>query len=181
MNGQSIGVFLDVDSAGHSHRLSAVNVGDGTRYTAALDTAGLIARTIAAEDAVTRGHDQYEKANRAYAPLQIWPTGDSLQVWLLPVGVFSGKQLGGERGYLYTRDGRRVVEEIVAFDKFRTLRLPDTGSVILVSTELELPLFSEMVLANLINGIGRSVTINTTRYSSTLTGRGVSFWVHVSR
>ena len=182
IDGHDIGVFLDADSITRKpRRLSAVKLVDGTRYTGALDTAGMVARTLASEDAVTRGHPAYVKANRTYAPLLIWPSGDSLQVWLMPTGVFSGKSLGGEHGYIYTSDGRKLVEEINAFDKFRTLQLPDTGNVILSSTESELPLFSELVLANLINGVGRQVTINTTRYSSTLTGRGVSLWVHMPR
>ena len=182
IEGHDIGVFLDADSATRlARRLSAVKLADGTRYTGPLDTAGLVARTLASENAQLRGSQAYEKADREYAPLVIWPSADSLQVWLMPTGLFEGKSLGGEHGFVYSSDGRRLVEEINAFDKFRTLEIPDSGSVLLLSTESELPLFSEMVLANLLNGVGRQVTINTTRYSSTLTGRGVSLWLHVPR
>jgi hypothetical protein len=183
IEGHSVGIFLDIDSTGKSaRRLAAVALADGNRYVAPLDTAPLVARTVALHDAMKRGSDAYTKADRQFVPLALWPTTDSLQVWLVPASVFAGKGLGGERGFIYASDGRTLIAEIDAFAKYRPFQLPDIGTVLIESDEIELPILSEMVLANLLNDSGRPVAILTKRYQSSLVGRAASaMWVHVPR
>jgi hypothetical protein len=69
-----------------------------------------------------------------------------------------------------------------AFAKYRSVQVPDSGAVTIGSSEVEPPLLSEMVLANMLNDAGRPVSIVPERYSSSLVGRSTAaMWVHIPR
>jgi hypothetical protein len=181
--GQRLGGFLQTDSAiTRIERLAAVSLASGARYTGPLDTASLLARERADVDGQTRGYATFAKLDRQFSPWTMTSRGDSLSAWLIPHAVLMGSALGGELGFLYSSDGRTMVKEINASSAFRPFAIPDTGTVTIRSGEVELPLVSELLIANALNARGRSVTIVTTKFASTLAGRGASaMWVHVLR
>ena len=66
--------------------------------------------------------------------------------------------------------------------RFRPVQLPDTGQVIIPRQEAEVPLLSELLLANLLHEGGRPVTIATRRWTAVLRGTGeFSAWIQVTR
>ena len=90
--------------------------------------------------------------------------------------------LGGERGYIYSPDGRTLGREVDAFDSFRRIAVADTGTVYLPSREEDLPLMSELIVANLLHGAGRDVQIVTNKYASHLTGpEPNSVWLQIQK
>ena len=177
-----VGVFMDVDTQFVSPtRFTAVDLVAQARRTAPMDTAAVLALARAEWVAQSRGAQSFASANRQYTPMTFRFDGDSIESWLVPVTLLIGPPftLGGERGYVFTPDGRTLVREIDAFRDYRTFVVPDTGSVRIVSREQTVPALSEFVLANLLNEAGRSVSIDTRGVSSSLAGRGAtSVWMH---
>lgn len=181
--GEWVGVFLDTDSTGtRLVRASSVSLRDGARLPATPDTASLLARQRATRAALDRGYPAYVEAERQFGPVTLHPEPDSLQVWLVPVEVLAGRALGGERGYLFRPDGTGAPEEVDAFASYRPFSVPDTGTVTIESREEEIPLLSEMVMANLVNERGRPVMIATRMFVSTLVGAASgAVWLHHPR
>ena len=183
--GRRIGVFLDADSQFvHVSHLSAVDLGSSMRVTPPADTGALLALARAELPAVLRGMGAYETANRQFSPLSFRFGGDTIEVWLVPVSVTAGSpfSVGGEWGFIYSPDGRTLVREINHTGDFRLVTVADTGIVRIVSKQDVIPTFSELVLANLLNGIGRDVSIELSLRSSLLTGRGAqAVWIQVKR
>jgi hypothetical protein len=185
VDGRYVGVFAEVDTAFvRPTRFAAVDLATRTRRTAPLDTAAVLALGRAELAAQQRGAGAFAKANRQYAPLAFRVDGDSIEVWLFPVAILTGDppSVGGERGYVFSPDGRTVAREVNAFDDFRALALPDTGTVRIASRELAVPSLSELVLTNLLNDAGRQVSIETQRETATLVGRGgQAMWLRAPR
>jgi hypothetical protein len=178
-----VGVFMEVDTQFVSAtRFTAVDLAASARRTAPMDTAAVVALARAEWVAQSRGAESFAKTDRQYTPMTFRFDGDSIEAWLIPVALFTGEPftLGGERGYVFTPDGRTLVREIDAFRDYRTVVIPDTGAVHIVSREQAVPALSELVLANLLNGAGRSVSIDMPGVSSTLVGRGAAaVWMHL--
>jgi hypothetical protein len=178
-----IGVFMEVDTQFVSTtRFAAVDLAAQARRTAPMDTAAVVALARAEWAAQSRGAESFASANRQYTPMTFRFDGDSIEAWLIPVTLLMGPpfSLGGERGYVFTPDGRTLVREIDASRDYRTVVVPDTGTVHLVSREQAVPALSEFVLANALNGAGRSVSIDMPGVSSVLVGRGAAaIWMHV--
>ena len=176
IGGMSYGVFFDADSSFSSARqLRVVDLAKHTRYLEPVDTVGILAEARAANEAVLKGFPAFQRAQRQFAPVSFRMDGDSLEVWLIPAGSVMGPKpttVGGERGYVYAPDGRTLVREIDAFDRFRTIEIPDSGRVRIVSREKDLPLVSELSVANLLHNEGRDVQIVTDAYTSILAGQG---------
>lgn len=180
--GKWYGVFLTTDSIGaHATRFNAADVGEKGLYRGVMDTTAVLAQIRAQNDAITRGYEDYKKANRSFSPLAFRTDGDSISVWLVPRGS-SGPVLGGERGYLYSPDGHTLVRQADDFASYRPFVLADTGVVVIASAGDSVPTMSEMMGANLVNEIGRNVRIETKARSSTLTSRGAAaVWVHIRK
>jgi hypothetical protein len=178
-----VGVFMDVDTQFVSTtRFAAVDLAAQARRTAPMDTAAVLALARAEWAAQSHGAESFASANRQYTPMTFRFDGDSIEAWLVPVTLLMGPPftLGGERGYVFTPDGRTLVREIDASHDFRTVVVPDTGIVHIVSREQAVPTLSELVLANALNGAGRSVSIDMPGVSSILAGRGAAaIWMHV--
>ena len=136
-------------------------------------------------DGVRKAYQSFQKAQRSFAPLSFRSDGDSIEVWLIPLGSIMGgtaTTVGGERGYIYSPNGRKLVREIDAFDRYRTIAVADSGQAQIISREDDLPLFSELIVANLLHGDGREVQITTAAYASRLTGREPnSVWMQVHK
>ena len=185
VGGRWIAVFHATDSAvTRIERIAAVDVGTGARHTAPLDTAALLAVARANHMAQERGVDAYISAERPFAPLAIRFDGDSIEVWLIPGAVFSGPPLtvGGERGYVFSSDGRTIAREVDAFGEMRTFALPDTGTVTIPSPGADIPGMTVMLLANLLAESGRQVAIDSPRGTALLVGEGASaVWMHLRR
>ena len=183
MNGRRHGVILTADTT--LTRVTKFNVVDfGTRqlYRGPVDTAAVL-NLLRAQDAATeRGYAAYEKAQRQFTPLAFRTDGDSIWAWLIPITPTPSPMLGGERGELYTPDGRTRVREVDGFAWYRAFAIPDTGTVVIVSKGDSLPTMTEMMAAKALNEAGRTVRIDTKARSSTLGGRGsAAIWVHVRR
>ena len=185
VDGGQIGIFFDADTLfGTAARLVAVDLGTSTRRFAPLDTAAVLAVARAARTAQLRGMADYQRVERQFAPVAFRFGGDSIEVWLLPAAILSPPPLtvGGERGYVFSPDGRTVAREIDQFDALRAIALPDTGMVRIASNELVVPTLSELLIANLLHERGRQVAIDTQRMTSSLVGdRERGAWVHVLR
>lgn len=183
VNGKWVGMFFDADSTfTHVTRFSAVDFVTRARRTEPLDTSAVLAVANAELAAQLRGVKAFEDAKRPYAPMAFRFDGDSIEVWMLPVAVLSGRPpfVGGERGYHYTPDGRTLVRETDSFADFRPLTIPDTGTVYITSRSTDVPTLSEFLLANALNGQGRMVSIRLPWGQSTLVGRGAqSMWVQL--
>lgn len=182
--GRALGVFLSPDSAfSKAERLSVYDIAARKRDTLAVDTTAILAEARAANDGLTRGFPPFQKAERRFAPFSMRSDGDSIEVWLVPPGVLLQQNpvsLGGEHGFIYSPDGRTLVREIDAFDKFRSLAILDTGAIELRSQENDLPLMSELVVLNMFHNLGRDVTLSTKTFVSRLVGKGSnSFWTHI--
>lgn len=187
IDGRTVGVLLDADSPYVAvKRFSAVDLGSHTRRTAPLDTSRVLAVVRAEQAAYWHGADKpFENANRLYAPLAFRFDGDSIEVWLVPASLIMGRPtftVGGERGYLFTPDGRTLVRETDAFGDYRPIAVPDTGAVNIASRGTTVPSLSELVLANGLHGAGRSVAIQWAGVTSTLVGQGDrAVWMHLTR
>lgn len=183
--GRYVGVFFDADTLfGNASRLSAVDLASSTRRMEQLDTAAVLAVARASRAAQLRGADAYQRAQRSYTPVAFRFDADSIEVWLVPAGVFTGPPLtvGGERGYVFSPDGRRLVRDIDHFDRLRTFALPDTGVVRIASGERSVALMTELLVANLLHDQGRRISIDTQSESAALAGEGdAAAWVHVRR
>ena len=93
-----------------------------------------------------------------------------MHVWLLPVSVFDGEALGGERWWSFAPDGVTVVEAHDVGAQWRSFSLPATREVRITSTEADIPLLTEFLVANLLARSDRVPTIVTGTFESTLTG-----------
>jgi hypothetical protein len=187
IDGRSIGVFFDTDSPYvAARRFVAVDLASHTRRAAPLDTSGILA-LVRAEQAVYAhgGAEPFKQENRPFAPLAFRFDGDSIEVWLIPVSLIMGPTftLGGERGFLFTPDGRTLIRESDGFADYRPFIIPDTGTVHIISRSAApttLPSLSEMVLANSLNYAGRDVAIQWGGITSVLTGRGErAMWAQI--
>jgi hypothetical protein len=186
VDGRNVGVFFDSDSPYVAvKRFSAVDLGTHMRRTAPLDTSRVLAVVRAEQAAYAHGAaDAFEKENRPFAPMAFRFDGDSIEVWLIPTSLMMGQPftIGGERGYLFTPDGRTLVRTTDAFGDYRPITVPDTGVVNIASRGTTVPSLSELVLANGLNDAGRSVAIQWARITSALVGRGDrAVWMHVAR
>jgi hypothetical protein len=186
VEGRAVGVFFDADSPYVSvKRFSAVDLGTHARRTAPLDTSRVLAVARAEQAAYSHGaNTPFETEQRPFAPLAFRFDGDSIEVWLIPASLVMGPPftVGGERGYLFTPDGRTLVRETDAFGDYRPIVLPDTGTVTIASRGTVFPSLSEMVLANALNAAGRPVAIQWAAGTSVLAGRGDrATWMHLSR
>jgi hypothetical protein len=183
---RALGVFFTPDSTfTKPTHLRVVDIASGTRYTAPVDTAAILAEARVAGEGVLRGYPSFEREKRQFAPFSIRSDGDSIEVWLLPLGLLMGRTpsaVGGERAFVYSPDGRTFVREIDAFNRHRTLVIPDSGVVEIVSMEEDLPLVSELIATNLLHDRGREVRLVTKAFFTQLVGpEPGSVWVHARR
>lgn len=173
--GHSYGVFFTSDSSfTRARQLGVVDLANRLRYLERVDTAAILAEARALNEAILKGFPSFQQAQRQFAPLSFRSGGDSIEVWLVALGSVMGRKaatVGGERGYIYSPDGRTLVREIDAFERFRTIEIPDSGQVRIFSHERDLPLVSELIVANLLFGEGREVQIITDAYTAVLAGR----------
>lgn len=184
--GRALGVFLAADSAfTKALKLRVVDLATSVRDTEPLDTVAVLAEARAAREGGLKGYPPFQRENRQYAPFSMRSDGDSIEVWLLPTGLLMGQlptTLGGERAFVFSPDGRTLAREIDAFDRFRSIAIPVTGPVELVSQEDDFPLVSELFVLNILHRLGREVSIVTKTYRAQLVGRELnSFWVQTPR
>lgn len=181
-----IGIVMTVDTLFlHPTRLAAVDFATQSRIQSPIDTAAVLAVARAERSAQLRGGQSFETADRMYAPISFRFSRDTIEVWLIPAAVVMGQEphVGGERGYVFSPDGRTVIREIDGFRDYRPVAVPETGVVRIASRGDSIRTFSEFVLANLLNDRGRSVSIDLPHTSSLLTGQGgaQSVWTHTPR
>jgi hypothetical protein len=185
LDGRTVGVFMDADSQFvRTTRFSAVDLDSHERRTAPMDTMAVLAMARAELTAHARGGPAFLAEKRQYSPMVFRFDGDSIEVWLIPTSLLMGPSLtlGGERGYLFSPDGRTLVREVDASADYRSVVVPDTGAVNIVSRSASLPSLSELVLANGLNSRGRNVAIIWGSVSSVLAGQGSqAAWLHVAR
>ena len=185
-DGRAFGVFFTPDSTfTTAQNLRVVDFANTVRYRGNVDTAAILAEARASREAVRKGMPSFLRAQREAAPLSMRSDGDSIEVWLLPTGPFLSRTaptVGGERGFVYSPDGRTLAREIDASDRFRTISIPDSGRVEIRSSEDNLPLISELMATNLLHDRGRDVQLVTNAYTSQLVGPGSSaVWVQIHR
>jgi hypothetical protein len=184
--GRPYGAFFTADSTfTKANRLRVLDLASHALYSGPVDTAAMLAEARAESDAEDRGFSAFQKERRPFAPISMRSDGDSIEVWLIPAVVFMRRvpsAVGGERGFVYSPDGRTLVREVDAFDRYRPLVIPDSGRVDIVSREEDLPLVSELIVTNDLNNSGREVRILTAEYSSQLVGRGATaVWIQQRR
>lgn len=174
------GVFMDADSTfSRAINVRLVNFATNARSTAPLDTAALLGELRAKRAAMRLGAAKFVDERRPFAPFSYRDEDDGrVHVWLLPVSVLDGTALGGERWWIFARDGATVVEAHDAGARWRPFAVPPTREVMLQSAEPDIPLVSEFLLANLLARAGRVPTIVTGTHSSTLAGNA---WMQVPR
>lgn len=173
------GVFIDADSAlTRATKVRVVNLGTMARSTVALDTVALLVELRAKRAAMQLGAPKFVAERRQFAPFSYRFEDGRVHVWLLPVSVFNGEALGGERWWTFAPDGATVLEAHDAGAQWRAVTLPETREVRITSTEPDIPLLSEFLVANLLARSGRVPTIVTGTYASTLTGDA---WVQVKQ
>jgi len=184
-NGRALAAYFTPDSAyGKASNVRVVDIADSAWYRGSVDTSGALAQARAAHEAVRRGFPSFQREKRAFTPVSIRTDGDSIEVWLLPLGLFDQPiptAVGGERAYVYSPDGRTLAREINAFDRHRALTLPDTGLVETVSRESDLPLVSELIAANRLHTSGREVRIVTNAFISQLVRGPPEVWLQLKR
>jgi len=165
------GVFFDADSAlTRAANVRVVNFATMARSTAALDTAALLIEMKAKRAAMRIGAPKFAAERRPFAPFSYRFEDGSVHVWLMPVSVFDGESLGGERWWTFAPDGVTVIEVHDAGAQWRSFSLPATREVRITSTEGDIPLLTEFLVANLLARSGRVPTIVTGTFASTLTG-----------
>jgi hypothetical protein len=184
-NGRALAAYFTPDSTyTRAVNVRVVDIADSAWFRGAVDTSAMLAQARAANEAVRRGFASFQQEKRAFTPVSIRGDGDSIAVWLLPLGLFSQPvpaAAGGERAYIYSPDGRTLVREIDAFDRHRALVIPDSGLVEIVSKESDLPLVSELIAANRIHTSGREVRVITTAFISQLVRGPPEVWVQLKR
>jgi hypothetical protein len=185
-DGRTFGVFFTPDSTyTKAQHFRVVDLATMVRYAESVDTTAILAEARVAREGVLKGIPPFEREKRHFAPFSIRSDGDSIEVWLLPAGLLLGRTpsaVGGERGFIYSPDGRTLVREIDAFDRHRTVVIPDSGRVEILSLEEDLPLVSELIATNLLHDRGREVRLVTKAFASQLVGpEPGSVWVHVPR
>ncbi len=184
-DGRAFAVFFTPDSTfSTAQNVRVVDFANNVRYRGNVDTAAILAEARASRGAVRKGMPSFVSAQRQFAPLSMRSDGDSIEVWLLPAGLLLGKTptVGGERGFVFSPDGRTLAREIDASDRFRTISIPDSGRVEIRSSEDNLPLVSELIATNLLHDQGRDVQLVTNAYTSRLVGPGSSaVWVQIHR
>jgi hypothetical protein len=181
-----LALFFDPDSTfTKAGNLRVIDIGTRLAYSGPIDTSAILAESRAENDAESRGLPSYQRERRPVAPLSMRSDGDSIEVWLVPAGVLMGRTpstVGGERGFIYSPDGRTLAREVDAFDRFRSISIPDTGAVAIMSQEDDLPLVSELIVTNDLFNRGRQVQIVMKAYASRLVGRGSNaVWVQLPR
>jgi len=174
------GVFLEADSAlTRATNVRLVNFGTMARSTVPLDTAALLGELRAKRVAMRRGAPTFVAERRQFAPFSYRDEKDGrVRVWLIPVSLFDGEALGGERWWVFAPDGATVLEAHDAGAQWRSFTIPATREVRISSTEADIPLLSEFLLANLLARAGRVPTIVTGTHASTLVGNS---WVQVTQ
>ena len=186
MRERAFGVFFTPDSTFTTARnFRVVELANELRFTGSVDTSAMLAEARAMSDALDKGFPAFVREKRQFAPLSFRSDGDSIEVWLVPAGSLIGRTpstVGGERGFVYSPDGKTLGREINAFDRFRTISIPDSGQVRIVSQEEDLPLVSELIATNLVHGQGREVQIVTKTYTSQLVGSEPnSVWIQLRK
>jgi hypothetical protein len=184
--GRTFGAFFNADSTfTKADHLRVLEVASGALYMGRVDTAAMLAQARAQDDAERRGFASFERERRRFAPLSMRSDGDSIEVWLIPYGalmVRAPSTVGGERGYIYSPDGRTLAREVDAFDRYRAISIPDSGRVEILSREENLPLVSELIVTNDLHDNGREVQVVTREYTSQLVGRGsAAVWIQLRR
>ncbi|HMG11914.1 MAG TPA: hypothetical protein VK571_01960 [Gemmatimonadaceae bacterium] len=185
-NGRAFGVFFTPDSAfTKALHLRVVDIAEGVRYLGPVDTTALLAEARVAQEAVLKGFPSFQREKRQFVPFSMRSDGDSIEVWLLPLGLVVGRApstVGGELAYIYSPDGRILAREIDAFDRHRTLPIPDSGRVELLSREDDLPLVSELIATNRLHDQGRDVQLVTKAFAAQLVGPDpTSVWIQIRR
>lgn len=185
-DGQTFGVFFDPDSTfTNARQLRVLGFATKTRYLGPVDTTAILAEARAENDAELKGTPSFQREARSFAPISMRSDGDTIEVWLVPAGVLMGRtpsEIGGERGFIYSPDGLTLAREINAFDRYRSIAIPDSGQVTILSREEDLPLVSELIVTNVLHDQGREVQVVTRAYASQLVGRGSSsVWLQLPR
>jgi hypothetical protein len=185
-DGRAFGVFFTPDSAfTKALHLRVVDLANGVRYLGAVDTTAILAEARAAREAVLKGYPSFAREKLQFAPFSMRSDGDSIEVWLLPLGLLMGRApstVGGELGYIYSPDGRTLAREIDALDRHRTLAIPDSGRVEILSREDDLPLISELIATNRLHDHGRDVGLVTKAFAAWLVGSDpASTWIQMRR
>jgi len=185
-DGRAFGMFYTPDSTfTKALQLRVLDIAKGVRYPGPVDTTAILAEARAAQEAVLKGFPSYQREQRQFAPFSMRSDGDTIEVWLLPAGLVMGRTpstLGGERGFIYSPDGRTLAREIDAFDRHRTVQIPDSGRVEIRSREENLPLVSELIATNLLHDQGREVQILTNAFAAQLVGPNAApVWIHIRR
>jgi hypothetical protein len=184
-DGRAFGVFFTPDSTfAKAQNIRVFDFANNARYAGSVDTAAILAEARASREGVRKGMPSFVREQRRFAPLSIRSDADSIEVWLVPAGLFLGgpPAVGGERGFVYTPDGRTLVREIDASDRFRNISVPDSGVVEIRSSEDDLPLVSELIATNLLFDQGRDVRLVTKAYTSQLAGpKSSAVWVQTHR
>lgn len=171
------GVFLDADSAiTRATNVRVVDLGTMARSAAAVDTVALLVELRAKRAAMRLGAPKFVAERRQFAPFSYRFEDGRVHVWLLPVSVFDGEALGGERWWTFATEGSTVVEAHDAGAQWRPFTLPATREVRITSTEPDIPLVTEFLIANLLARAGRVPTIVTGTHASTLIGNA---WVQM--
>lgn len=186
VDGRVFGVFFTPDSTfTKASRLRVLDIAKSVRYLGPVDTTAILAEARAAQEAVLKGFSSFQREQRQFAPFSMRTDGDTIEVWLLPVGLLMGRTpstVGGERGFIYSPDGRTLAREIDAFDRHRTVQIPDSGRVEIRSREENLPLVSELIAMNLLHDQGREVQLITNAFAAQLVGpKSAPIWIQIRR
>lgn len=184
-DGRTFGMFFTPDSS-YSKALNVrvVDLANSMRYAGPVDTTAILAEARAGREAVEKGFSTYQRENRQFMPITVRTDGDSIEVWLVPLGVIMGplsKAVGGERAFIYSPDGRTLAREIDAFKQYRAITIPDSGQVTVFSQEDNLPLVSELIVINAAHDLGREAQVITKAFSSVLPRSEPAFWLQLKR
>ncbi|MES3032644.1 MAG: hypothetical protein V4813_01455 [Gemmatimonadota bacterium] len=180
--GAYIGVYLDLDSTRtRAVRFSALDITHDVPYREALDTAALVAASRARYDALGRGGSTMA---RQFVPFMLRGDADSVEVWLVPVSIFTGEPVsaGGERGYVYDPAGRTLARTVDNTAAYQVLTAPDSARLTIARPGVRIPGLSDLLLANLLLLEKRTLSIELADVTSTLLpGNGDGMWVHTKR